>query len=119
MLPSQIEKKEAWKKIAPNEKKANAGRHRSRSAPSKTIMSIRTSLRDYACSAMAVLAVFGSTPGLLAQQVTGSQADQPVDPALSSVEQGHTQLTDTFDFREFQLEKRRQAFKDTTFEINF
>ena len=39
--------------------------------------------------------------------------------ATSSVEQGRTPLTDTFSFRDFQLETRRKALKDTKFEFNF
>ena len=44
----------------------------------------------------------------------------PDDSALTSTEQGRTtDLDQSFgDFREWQLEKRRQAFKDTKFEFN-
>src|SRR6476619_440869 len=44
----------------------------------------------------------------------------PADSALTSTEQGRTtDLDDSFgDFREWRLEKRRQAFKDTKFEFN-
>src|SRR6476619_709357 len=44
----------------------------------------------------------------------------PTDSALTSTEQGRTtDLDQSFgDFREWRLEKRRQAFKDTKFEFN-
>lgn len=43
----------------------------------------------------------------------------PTDSALSSTEQGHTDdLDQSFDFREWRLEKRRKALEDTTFELN-
>src|SRR3954469_11027677 len=38
--------------------------------------------------------------------------------ATSSVEQGHTEVDEMFDFREFQLEARRKALEDTKFEFN-
>jgi hypothetical protein len=42
------------------------------------------------------------------------------DSALTSVEQGKPNLDQAFqDFREWQLEKRRKAFEDTVFLINF
>ena len=42
----------------------------------------------------------------------------PTDSALTSTEQGQTPLVDSFDFRQWRLEKRRQALKDTKFEFN-
>jgi hypothetical protein len=42
----------------------------------------------------------------------------PTDSALTSTEQGATTLDESFDFRQWQLEKRRQALKDTKFELN-
>src|SRR5438105_5954774 len=104
-------------------------------------MSIRTSLRDYACSAVALLALLSGTNTVLAQQesdidiwiaapsdlslavtqVAPALAVEPVAPndsALTSTEQGQTPLVDSFDFRQWKLEKRRQALKDTKFEFN-
>src|SRR5439155_24913875 len=42
----------------------------------------------------------------------------PEDSALTSTEQGQTPLVDSFDFRQWRLEERRQALKDTKFEFN-
>ena len=42
----------------------------------------------------------------------------PEDSALTSTEQGQTPLVDSFDSRQWRLEKRRQALKDTKFELN-
>jgi hypothetical protein len=42
----------------------------------------------------------------------------PTNSALTSVEQGQTPLDQTFDWRQWRLEKRREAFKDTKFELN-
>src|SRR5881398_1739569 len=104
-------------------------------------MSIRTSLRDYACTAVALLTVLSSTgtafsqrennidvwmaaPSDLTLAVTQVAPDltvtqvAPEDSALTSVEQGQTPLVDSFDFRQWRLEKRRQALKDTKFEFN-
>ena len=104
-------------------------------------MSIRTSLRDYACTAVALLTVLGGRRTALSQQennidiwmaapsdltlavtqvppvLTVTQV-APEDSALTSTEQGHTPLVDSFDFRQWRLEKRRQALKDTKFELN-
>jgi hypothetical protein len=107
----------------------------------QTIMSIRTCLRDYACTAVALLAVLSGRGTALGQQEDNidiwmaAQSDltlaltqappvltvtqvAPEDSALTSVEQGHTELDQTFDWREWRLEKRRQALKDTKFELN-
>src|SRR4029077_1160775 len=104
-------------------------------------MSLRTSLRDYACSAVALLAVLSGRGTALGQQEsnidiwTAAPSDltlavtqvppvltvtqvAPEDSALTSVEQGHTPLDESFDYREWRLEKRRQALKDTKFEFN-
>jgi len=80
-------------------------------------MKIRTSLVGYAGAVVAFLAVLSSADRLLGQQMT--TPTPPPGAAESSTEQGHTQMDESFDFREFRLEKRRQAFQDTTFEINF
>ena len=100
--------------------------------PQQTIMSIRTSLRDAACTAVALLAVLSGTGTVLAQQesdidlwkaapsdlslavtqVTPALAVEqvaPTDSALTSVEQGQTPLDEAFEFRQWRLEKRRAA----------
>jgi outer membrane porin, OprD family len=104
-------------------------------------MSIRTSLRDYACAAVALLAVLSGTGTAIGQQEkeidiwTAGPSDltlavtqvppvltvtqvAPEDSALTSTEQGATTLDQAFDWREWRLEKRRQALKDTKFEFN-
>src|SRR6478736_2208970 len=104
-------------------------------------MSIRTSLRDYAWTIVALLAMLCGTGTALGQQEkevdiwTAAPSDltlavtqvppvltvtqvAPEDSALTSTEQGHTPLVDSFDTREWRLEKRRQALKDTKFELN-
>src|SRR5437763_14889150 len=104
-------------------------------------MSIRTSLRDYACTAVALLSglrgvettvgqqekeidVWNAGPSDLSLAVTQippvltvTQV-APEDSALTSTEQGQTALVDSFDFRQWRLEERRQALKDTKFEFN-
>ena len=110
--------------------------------PQPTIMSIRTSLRDYACTAVALLAVLSGTGTVLGQQereidlwkaapsdlslavtqvapALAVEQVAPTDSALTSTEQGQTPLDESFDFRQWRLEKRRQAFRDTKFEFNF
>ena len=104
-------------------------------------MSVRTSLRDYACTAVALLAILSGTDTAFGQQAddidiwkaapsdltfavtqvppvaTVTQV-APTDSALTSTEQGTTHLNESFDFRQWQLERRRQALKDTKFELN-
>src|SRR5438045_9800904 len=60
------------------------------------------------------VAVTQVAPTLAVEQVA------PTDSALSSTEQGRTtDLDESFgDWREWRLEERRQAFKDTKFEFN-
>src|SRR5207248_9116593 len=58
------------------------------------------------------LAVTQVAPALAVEQVA------PTDSALTSVEQGQTPLDEAFEFRQWRLEKRRQALKDTKFEFN-
>jgi outer membrane porin, OprD family len=105
-------------------------------------MSMRTSLRDYACTAVGLLAVLSGTGTVLGQQereidlwkaapsdlslavtqvapALAVEQVAPTDSALTSVEQGQTPLDQSFDFRQWRLEKRRQALKDTKFEFNF
>src|SRR4029077_15829642 len=107
----------------------------------QTIMSILTSLRDYACTTVALLAMLCGIGTAFGQQeketdvwttapfdltLAVTQAPPlgtvtqvaPEDSALTSTEQGRTPLVDSFDLREWQLEKRRQALKDTKFELN-
>src|SRR5438094_5791162 len=104
-------------------------------------MSIRTSLRDSACTAVALLTVLSGVETTLGQQekeidvgmaapsdlsLEGTEVPPvltvtqvaPTDSALTSVEQGATTLDESFEFRQWQLEKRRQALKDTKFEFN-
>src|SRR5512133_3163767 len=103
-------------------------------------MNIRTSLRDFAYTAVALLTVSGveTTLGQQESEIDiwrGAPSDltlavtqvppvltvtqvTPTDSALTSTEQGQTPLVDSFDFRQWQLEKRRQALKDTKFEFN-
>src|SRR5205814_3609414 len=109
--------------------------------PQQIIMSIRTFLRNYGCTAVALLAVLSGRGTALSQQennidiwmaapsdftlavtqvppvLTVTQV-APTDSALTSTEQGHTTLEESFDFRQWQLERRRQALKDTKFELN-
>src|SRR5205809_2120757 len=104
-------------------------------------MSIRTSLRDYACTAVALLTALSGTRTALSQQennidvwkaapsdltlavtqvppvLTVTQV-APTDSALTSTEQGQTPLDESFDVRQWRLERRRQALKDTKFEFN-
>src|SRR5437868_2058846 len=104
-------------------------------------MSIRTSLRDYACTAVALLIVLSGVETTVGQQkneidvwnagpsdlsfavtqippvLTVTQV-APEDSALTSTEQGQTPLVDSFDFRQWRLEECRQALKDTKFEFN-
>src|SRR2546430_17722459 len=101
-------------------------------------MSIRPSLRDYACTAVALLAVLSGRGTAFSQQennidiwmaapsdltlavtevppvLTVTQV-APTDSALTSTEQGQTPLDESFEFRQWRLEKRRQALKDTKF----
>jgi hypothetical protein len=104
-------------------------------------MSIRITLRDYACTAVALLTVLSGAETALGQEekeidvwmagpsdlslavtqvppvLTVTQV-APEDSALTSVEEGHTELDQTFDWRQWRLERRRQALKDTKFEFN-
>ena len=104
-------------------------------------MSLRTSRRDYACTAVALLAMLSGTGAALGQEekeidiwratpsdltfavtqvppvATVTQV-APTDSALTSTEQGRTPLVDSFDTQEWRLEKRRKALEDTKFEFN-
>jgi hypothetical protein len=111
------------------------------SGETKSIVTIRTSFRDYACTAVALLALLSGRSSALSQQdnnidiwmagpsdftlaltqappvLTVTQVPT-ADSALTSTEQGHTTLEESFDFREWRLETRRKALEDTKFEFN-
>src|SRR4029453_18823391 len=111
------------------------------SGPGKALMKIRTSLGEYVCATVILLVImsgadsaFGQQEGeinswmapsdlsLAVTQVAPSLAVEqvaPTDSALTSTEQGQTPLDEAFDFRQWRLEKRRQALRDTKFEFNF
>src|SRR5437667_12726848 len=105
-------------------------------------MSIRTSLRDYACTVVALLIVLSGVETTVGQQekeidvwnagpsdlsfavtqippvLTVTQV-APEDSALTSTEEGRTDLDQSFgDWRAWRLEERRQALQDTKFEFN-
>jgi hypothetical protein len=104
-------------------------------------MKIRTSLDEYGRAAVASLVIMSGADSAFGQQesktdiwmaapsdltlavtqvppvLTVTQVE-PTDSALTSTEQGQTPLVDSFDFRQWRLETRRQALKDTKFEFN-
>src|SRR5436309_993105 len=104
-------------------------------------MKIRTSLGEYGRAAVVSLVIMSGADSAFGQQekeidvwmaapsdltlavtqvppvLTVTQV-APTDSALTSTEQGATTLDDSFDFRQWRLEKRRQALKDTKFEFN-
>jgi outer membrane porin, OprD family len=96
-------------------------------------MKIRTALGEYGRAAVALLVIMSGADSALGQQEDkmdiwmAAPSDlslaveqvAPTDSALTSVEQGQTPLDQSFDFRQWRLEKRRQALKDTKFEFNF
>ena len=114
--------------------------------PQQTIMSIRTSLRDSACTAVVLLTVLSGVETTLGQQekeidvwmaapsdltlavtqvppvLTVTQV-APTDPALTSVEEGRTELDQSFIMPEAPPPEKPGAFlaalKDTKFELNF
>ena len=77
-------------------------------------MKKQPSLSRYACAAV-VLTLLSGAGAVLGQQATPANA--PASAATSSTEQGQTPLSETFDFREFQLKERQEALKDTRFEF--
>ncbi len=92
-------------------------------------MILRTSLREYACSALAWLALLSGADTVLAQSeaqtdasMSATQGSSPTDSyesATTSTEQGQTPLSDSFQSgRERRLEKRRTALEDTEFRFN-
>jgi hypothetical protein len=80
-------------------------------------MGVRTTRGEYAGIAFAMLALIGGGRLAFGQQPGVSPTATP-SAATSSVEQGHTELDQSFDFREFQLTARRKALEDTKFELN-
>src|SRR5256884_3811872 len=104
-------------------------------------MKIRTSLGEYGRAAVVSLVIMSGADSAFGQQekeidvwmaapsdltlavtqvppvLTGTQV-APTDSALTSVEEGRTPLDESFDFRQWRLESRRQALKDTKFEFN-
>src|SRR5206468_3310432 len=105
-------------------------------------MKIRTSLGEYGRAAVASLVIMSGADSAFGQQekeidvwmaapsdltlavtqvppvLTVTQV-APTDSALTSTEEGRTDLDQSFgDWREWRLEERRQALKDTKFEFN-
>src|SRR5438067_7506348 len=97
-------------------------------------MTIRTSLVEYAGAAVALLTVLSgantalgqkevdlwiaASPDLTLALMAVEQVPEP-DSALSSTEQGHTPLDESFgDWNRWRLEKRRTAIENTQFLIN-
>src|SRR6476620_356755 len=119
MLLSQTERKEGCRNITRDERKpklVGSGEGQSQ----KAIMTIRTSLRDYACTTVALLGLLSGVRTALGQQEketdvwTAAPSDltfavtqvppiatvtqvAPEDSALTSTEQGRTPLVDSFD----------------------
>src|SRR6266403_3891521 len=99
-------------------------------------MKIQTSLGEYGRAKLALLALLCGAGTVLGQQdknvdlwmtrpsdlslaaVTVQQVPPP-DSALTSTEQGHTDLDESFEFSQWRLEKRRKAIEDTEFLVNF
>jgi hypothetical protein len=95
-------------------------------------MTRRTSLGKYACPAVALFAVLSCANSVRGQEQIwqhagtaapldlslGIETAVPDEAAQSSVEQGRTPLDNWFGWRQWRLQKRRAALKDTKFEIN-
>ena len=95
-------------------------------------MTIRTSLREYAGSALTLLFILSGAAGASAQQQGHVEAGLPETAAppggtpgdsngsaTSSTEQGRTPLPESFEtWREWRIEKRRGAFEDTQFKFD-
>ena len=80
-------------------------------------MKVQTSLRQHA-RAVALLVMMSGAATVVGQVAVTNPAPEP-SAVESSTEQGHTQLDESFpDWRDWRLEKRRQALKDTKFEFN-
>jgi hypothetical protein len=101
------------------------------SPPSSTVMKKRFSLCHQTRAALAWLVFLGGTvpasgqhPGTLEASLSNTPAIAAADVSgglpISSVEQGQTPLSESFDWerREWRVEKRRQALKDTQFDFN-
>src|ERR1700704_470833 len=80
-------------------------------------MKIRPSLGGYGRIAAALLVIISGVNVVVGQQAVTTPTPPP-GAAESSVEEGHTQMDESFDFRQWRLEKRRSALEDTKFEIN-
>src|SRR5205823_7594752 len=104
-------------------------------------MKVRTSLGEYGRAAVASLVIMSGADSAFGQQenktdiwmaapsdltlavtqvapvLTVTQVE-PTDSALTSTEQGQAPLDESFEFRQWRLESRRQALKDTKFEFN-
>ena len=95
-------------------------------------MTIRTSLGEYVCAAVVLIAGLGGANTVLGQQEVrldtrtaapmgvslGVEAAVPDEDAGSSVEEGQTHLAESFSERQLRLEERRGALRDTKFEFN-
>src|SRR5882762_8099177 len=99
-------------------------------------MKKRTSLGEFACATVALLAMLSGADSVLGQQESkmdlwmAAPSDlslavtqvAPEDSALTSVEEGRTELDQSFPLPQGRLEKQRpllEALKETTFEFNF
>src|SRR5882762_11270943 len=99
-------------------------------------MKKRTSLGEFACATVALLAMLSGADSVLGQQESkmdlwmAAPSDlslavtqvAPEDSALTSVEEGRTELDQSFPLPQGRLEKQRPllaALKETTFEFNF
>ncbi|MEI7912145.1 MAG: OprD family outer membrane porin [Verrucomicrobiota bacterium] len=91
--------------------------------PFKSTVNRLAPLRECACAAVASLAALGcattaaaqqaSTPAPTRDDATGAEA------AMSSVEQGRTPIEGSYEeWRQWRLEKRQEAFKDTKVQFN-
>ena len=81
-------------------------------------MKIRTSLGRFGCTAAASLLILMSGGQTMLSQQAVTSATPPPSAADSSIEEGRTDIDGSFDFRQFQLEKRAKALEDTKFEFN-
>ena len=56
---------------------------------------------------------------LISPLPSSAQQQEPATVAASSEEQGQTSLDEAFDWNQWRLEKRREAWRDTTYKFNF
>src|SRR6188474_914704 len=85
-------------------------------------MTTRYYVPRYANALVVLLAALsGLAMGAPPPEPAAAPPAPPETSASSSLEQGQASLTDAFDydFREWRLEKRRKAFEDTQFKVNF